>query len=251
MELQRRSRVRSYSSASFPSRNSTTGRRGCARSSTGSTTLASGSSTSIHSSTIRRTAECSHSTPCSRDSHPPDEAPSGLPPSWCLLSSSSRNVSRSRSAVTALANRAPGLADLWRYSTALSAARLPVRPSYSQHGEDVWLLGQVRDLPRDRFRYVDVGANHPARLSNTYLLYRHGFSGVVIEPNEKLLGLHRRFRPRDITVRSACGEHAKLGRFYIRTIAGVSSLSGASARRPSSRVRHVAYVPVLPLDSIV
>lgn len=113
------------------------------------------------------------------------------------------------------------------------------------------MLGQVRDLPRDRFRYVDVGANHPARLSNTYLLYRHGFSGVVIEPNEKLLGLHRRFRPRDITVRSACGEHAQLGRFYIRTIAGVSSLSGASAPGPSSRVRHVAYVPVLPLDTIV
>jgi FkbM family methyltransferase len=150
-----------------------------------------------------------------------------------------------------LANRAPGLADLWRYSTALSAARLPVRPSYSQHGEDVWLLEQVRGLSRERFRYVDVGANHPARLSNTYLLYRHGFSGVVVEPNERLLALHRRFRPRDIAVRSACGEPARLGRFSIRTIAGVSALSGTSAPDGSSRVRQEDYVPVLPLDAIV
>jgi FkbM family methyltransferase len=161
------------------------------------------------------------------------------------------SVSRSRGAVVALANRAPKLADLWRYSTALAAAWLPTRASYSQHGEDVWLLEQVRDLSRDRFRYVDVGANHPSRLSNTYLLYRHGFSGVVVEPNESLLALHRRFRPRDIAVRSACGERARLGRFVVRTIAGTSSLSAAAAPDISSRVRRQDYVPVLPLDAIV
>ena len=160
-------------------------------------------------------------------------------------------MSRSRSAVVALANRAPRIADLWRYSTALAAARLPARQSYSQHGEDVWLLEQVRDLPRERFRYVDVGANHPSRLSNTYLLYRHGFTGAVVEPNEALLALHRRFRPRDIAIRSACGEPARLERFAIRTIAGASSLSGASAPDPSSRLRREDYVPVLPLDAIV
>ena len=157
----------------------------------------------------------------------------------------------SRRAVVALANRAPRLADLWRYSTALAAARLPVRSSYSQHGEDVWLFDQVRDLPRDRFQYVDVGANHPARLSNTYLLYRQGFTGVVVEPNESLLALHRRFRPRDTAIRSACGEHARLAPFVIRTIAGASSLSRAAAPDVSSRVRRVDYVPVLPLDAIV
>ena len=113
------------------------------------------------------------------------------------------------------------------------------------------MLEQVRDLPRDRFRYLDVGANHPARLSNTYLLYRHGFSGVVVEPNERLLALHRRFRPRDIAVRSACGEHAQLARFVIRTIAGASSLSGAAAPDSSSRVRQEDYVPVLTVDAIV
>jgi FkbM family methyltransferase len=160
-------------------------------------------------------------------------------------------VSRSRGAVVALANRAPKLADVWRYSTALAAARLPTRASYSQHGEDVWLLEQVRDLPRDRFRYVDVGANHPSRLSNTYLLYRHGFSGVVVEPNQSLLALHRRFRPRDIAVGCACGEHVRLARFAIRTIAGTSSLSGPAAPDPSSRVRQEDLVPVLPLDTIV
>jgi FkbM family methyltransferase len=153
--------------------------------------------------------------------------------------------------VVALANRAPALADVWRFTTALTATLLPVRPSYSQHGEDVWLLEQVRDLPRDRYRYVDVGANHPSRISNTYLLYRHGFSGLVIEPDESLLALHRRFRPRDTAVWSACGEHSQLARFVIRTISGLSSLSGSAGPDSSARVRRVSYVPVLPLDVIV
>ena len=152
--------------------------------------------------------------------------------------------------MVALANRAPVLADLWRLSTALAATVLPARASYSQHGEDVWLLEQVRDLPRDRFHYVDVGANHPSRISNTYLLYRHGFSGLVIEPDESLLALHRRFRPRDTAVWSACGEQAGLARFVIRTISGLSALSGSAAPESSARVRRVAYVPVLPLDAI-
>jgi FkbM family methyltransferase len=167
------------------------------------------------------------------------------------LSSDLPSVLRPRATVVALANRAPWLADLWRFSTALAAARLPIRSSYSQHGEDVWLLEQVKDLPRDRFRYVDVGANHPSRLSNTYLLYRQGFTGVLVEPNESLLALHRRFRPRDIAVRAACGESARLERFVIRTIAGTSSLSGTAAPTTSSRVRRNDYVPVLPLDAVV
>jgi hypothetical protein len=48
--------------------------------------------------------------------------------------------------------------------------------------------------------YVDVGANHPTSISNTFLLYRHGLHGVTIEPNPELSQLHRRFRRRDVVV---------------------------------------------------
>ena len=70
--------------------------------------------------------------------------------------------------------------------------------SFSQYGED--LLLAVTLLPGRRGRYVDVGAYHPWRASNTYKLYLRGWSGVTIEPNPDVAGLFRRKRPRDIHV---------------------------------------------------
>jgi FkbM family methyltransferase len=45
--------------------------------------------------------------------------------------------------------------------------------------------------------YVDVGANHPKFGSNTYRLYRQGWSGLVIEPNPAFAEPFRLLRPRD------------------------------------------------------
>jgi len=50
--------------------------------------------------------------------------------------------------------------------------------SFSQFGQDRFLLkllGQGK-------RYVEVGANHPVRLNNTFLLEKHNWTGVSIDP---------------------------------------------------------------------
>jgi FkbM family methyltransferase len=70
--------------------------------------------------------------------------------------------------------------------------------SFSQYGEDLMLA--VSLLPGRRGRYVDVGAYHPWRTSNTYKLYLRGWSGVTIEPNPDVAPLFRRVRPRDAHV---------------------------------------------------
>ena len=56
-----------------------------------------------------------------------------------------------------------------------------VQPSYSQFGEDIFL----REFFRNQHYgfYVDIGAYHPYRFSNTLLLYRKGWRGINIEPN--------------------------------------------------------------------
>lgn len=77
------------------------------------------------------------------------------------------------------------------------------RTSFSQYGEDLF----VREYFGDRKgTYIDIGGNHPFRLSNTYLLYRMAWSGVVVEPIRRLYAKHKRFRPRDIQVNAAAGE---------------------------------------------
>lgn len=67
--------------------------------------------------------------------------------------------------------------------------------SYSQEGEDL-LLKRILDSKSSGF-YLEIGAHHPVRFSNTYLLYKSGWSGVCVDPNPENMKLFRKVRPRD------------------------------------------------------
>ena len=45
--------------------------------------------------------------------------------------------------------------------------------------------------------FVDVGAHHPHRFSNTYFFYKKGWRGINIEPNPDALKAFQRYRARD------------------------------------------------------
>lgn len=72
------------------------------------------------------------------------------------------------------------------------------RLSYSQEGEDLILI--------DRFAskasgfYVDIGAHHPQRFSNTYLLYQRGWRGINIDPMPGIAAKFQKVRPRDVSL---------------------------------------------------
>ncbi len=74
------------------------------------------------------------------------------------------------------------------------------RRSFSQEGEDLILARMLEfesDVPHF---YVDVGANHPKRYSNTYGFYRRGWNGIAIEPDPDLANRFAVSRPRDRVV---------------------------------------------------
>ena len=50
--------------------------------------------------------------------------------------------------------------------------------SYAQEGEDL-LLERILGKQGKGF-YVDVGAHHPVRFSNTFLFYKRGWRGINI-----------------------------------------------------------------------
>jgi len=80
---------------------------------------------------------------------------------------------------------------------------------YSQFGEDAVLV-QLFDLygfesNKNNF-YVDIGAGHPIRGSNTYFLYKLGLKGICIDANKFNIALHRFFRPRDISINVFVGQ---------------------------------------------
>lgn len=75
--------------------------------------------------------------------------------------------------------------------------------SYSQFGEDKVLLELFKD--KNGGRYVDVGAHHPYRYSNTYLLYKKGWHGVNIDPNPHTIALFNKARPNDENICAGVG----------------------------------------------
>lgn len=70
--------------------------------------------------------------------------------------------------------------------------------SYSQEGEDM-ILRRYFDTTKPGF-YVDVGAHHPFRFSNTYFFYRQGWRGINIDPLPEVMKLFEATRPRDISL---------------------------------------------------
>lgn len=72
------------------------------------------------------------------------------------------------------------------------------RISYSQEGEDL-LLRRIFEGKKTGF-YVDVGAHHPKRFSNTHIFYKSGWRGINIEPNPAALMSFTRERKGDINL---------------------------------------------------
>jgi FkbM family methyltransferase len=96
--------------------------------------------------------------------------------------------------------------------------------SYAQEGEDLILaaLLDLRESKRPGF-YVDVGAHHPQRFSNTFLFYRNGWSGINIDARPGSMLAFQRDRTRDINVEAAVGEDHKARTFYEFTDPALSS----------------------------
>jgi hypothetical protein len=92
-----------------------------------------------------------------------------------------------------------------RYHYALSRLKNIFRgykeAHYSQFGEDIVLQNIFKGQREGT--YVDVGAHHPRRYSNTYLLYKCGWHGTNIDPNPHTKKLFDSARPNDTNI--ACG----------------------------------------------
>ena len=70
--------------------------------------------------------------------------------------------------------------------------------SFSQEGEDLILRRLFSD--KTIGFYVDVGAHHPFRFSNTFKFYEKGWRGINIEPNPEDFNLFSKHRKRDINI---------------------------------------------------
>lgn len=98
--------------------------------------------------------------------------------------------------------------------------------SSSQSGEDTivaYILDSLK-IPFNKCTYLDLGANHPVRMNNSYMLYRFGARGVLVEANPTLAKELEVQRPGDVVlnrcITDTTGEFIK---FYVMSGDGLST----------------------------
>jgi FkbM family methyltransferase len=126
--------------------------------------------------------------------------------------------------------------------------------SWSQEGEDM-VLRRIYENKKNGF-YVDVGAHHPKRFSNTYLFYRRGWRGINIDAMPGSMDLFQKLRPRDINLELGVGQlEAELNYHVFNEPA----LNGFSAKLSDERtlenikyfVKEIRKISVRPLQKIL
>ncbi len=84
--------------------------------------------------------------------------------------------------------------------------------SYSQEGEDM-ILRRIFEKQQIGF-YVDVGAHHPMRFSNTYFFYKKGWKGINVDAMPDSMKAFNKFRPRDINIEKPISDKKQILTYY-------------------------------------
>lgn len=128
--------------------------------------------------------------------------------------------------------------------------------SYSQCGEDIIIDSIFKSLKISKISYLDIGANHPKCLSNTYLFYRNGFQGVCVEPDPVLYNIIKKKRKRDICLNIGVGSKQEdTMDFYIMTARVLNTFSKEEAYRYQEygtyKIEKIIKVPLVCVNNII
>jgi FkbM family methyltransferase len=131
--------------------------------------------------------------------------------------------------------------------------------SFSQCGEDLvvaFTMGYLGLGPR--ITYLDVGANDPVKLNNTYYFYRRGHHGVLVEPNGALCELLRARRRGDTVLEAGIGASAaKEADYYVMSADGLNTFSGEEAEHQVEAtkgqvwIREMIKLPLLNINDVM
>lgn len=104
--------------------------------------------------------------------------------------------------------------------------------SYSQEGEDI-ILRRLFGNQAKGF-YIDVGAHHPKRFSNTYFFYKQGWRGINIDAMPGSMKLFKKLRPRDINIEQAVSDKKEILTYYVFNEPAFNGFSNELSNRRNS-----------------
>ncbi len=132
-------------------------------------------------------------------------------------------------------------------------------------GEDLVIAYHLwtRGYDLSRIRYLDIGACDPKSLSNTYLFYRAGASGVLVEPNSDLNRQLTKARPRDRIINvGVAKQDQNAADFFVANMPTLSTFSkeeadflasakGREAYGSNLRLTCMRQVPLVSINTII
>lgn len=101
--------------------------------------------------------------------------------------------------------------------------------SYSQEGEDL-ILKRIFEGKQAGF-YIDVGAHHPKRFSNTYIFYKMGWRGVNLDATPGSMNDFQKIRPDDINLEMAISDNKEVLKYYIFNEPALNTFSYEEAKK--------------------
>jgi FkbM family methyltransferase len=128
------------------------------------------------------------------------------------------------------------------------------RLSYSQEGEDLVLARILGELNLTTGFFVDIGAHHPTRYSNTYYFYKRGWKGLNVDALPGTKKLFQRLRARDITIESGVGAEEKMMTYFSFNEPALNTFSAQEAERKNHSPYHIVntlQIPVVTLKQIL
>ena len=105
--------------------------------------------------------------------------------------------------------------------------------SYSQEGEDM-ILRRLLEKQKKGF-YVDVGAHHPKRFSNTFFFYKNGWRGINIDAMPNSMCLFNKIRPRDINIEIPISDKKQKLKYYMFNEPALNTFSKEIAEKRADK----------------
>lgn len=126
------------------------------------------------------------------------------------------------------------------------------RRYYAQEGEDI-ILSRLMD--KEKGFFIDIGAHHPFRFSNTYLFYKKGWRGINIDPLPGTTKLFNLVRRRDINIQCGVAKESGMLTYYCFNEPALNTFDKEEAKfkndLPDYFIQETIDIPVEPLWKIL
>ncbi len=119
---------------------------------------------------------------------------------------------------------------------------------YAQDGEEIFLKDFFGH--KNNGIYIDIGANHPFRFSNTHWAYTKGWKGINIEPDIVNFELLKSIRNRDININCGISDEEIQLDYYILKESALNTFCINEIKNKDDIV-DVRKVPLRRLDNIL